>query len=436
MSHQGSLQLGGETMSAKKRDNKKRILKEGESQRSDGRYMYRYLDSTGVRRTIYSWRLVETDSHPAGKKKDLSLREKEATIEKDRMDGINTSGAFVVLNELFERYMQSKKRLGDNVRDTYKSLYNKHIKSNYIGNMQIKAITKNDVLNVYEKMADLELSNGTIHNIHNNILFPTLQLAVDNDWLRKNPAKDCLKEYPYDAMNKREALSLKEQRFFVEFLRKDKVYSKYLPIVLLIMETALRRGEVLGLTWNDIDFKNKVIRVNHQLHYYSVKGKYTFKIGSPKTESGNRDIPLSKGALELLQRVKQEEYFNSLNSEIKIDGYTNFVFLNNKKDNVIIPRQFGDALIAASEKYNKKELKLAEKEKRDPELLPMITPHILRHTACTRLAEAGLDIKVLQKIMGHKKADVTMNVYNHADSYRIIHEFEKINSAENAYLLG
>lgn len=423
-------------MPTKKRDNRKRILKEGESQRSDGRYMYRYRDSMGERKTIYSWRLVETDEHPRGKKKDLSLREKEVLVQKDLMDGINISGASITLNELFERYLHTKKRLGGNVRDTYQSLYNKHIKESYIGNMPIKAINKSDILNIYESMSETTLSNGTIQNIHNNILFPTLQLAVDNDWLRKNPSKDCLKEYPYDVMNKRRALSLREQEIFIKFLSDDKVYSKYFPIVLLILETALRRGEVLGLTWNDVDMKNRVLHINHQLHYFSIKGKYEFKIGSPKTESGNRDVPLSGSALLLLQKIKQKDYFNSIGSNIKIDGYTNFVFLNYQRNNVIIPRQFGDALIAACKKYNKKELKIAEDEKREPELLPMITPHVLRHTACTRMAEAGVDIKVLQAVMGHKKADMTMNIYNHADLHRITKEFEKVNVSEAVYLLG
>lgn len=102
---------------------------------------------------------------------------------------------------------------------------------------------------------------------------------------------------------------------------------------------------------------------------------------------------------------------------------------------MIIPRRFGDALIAACEKYNRKEEKSAEKEKCKPELLPMITPHILRHTACTRMAEAGIDIKVLQTVMGHKRADITMNIYNHVDLCRIQKEFEKVDSLEKECIL-
>lgn len=421
-------------MAVKRKDSKGRILRDGETQREDGRYMYRYVDSSGNRTTEYSWRLVETDAHPAGKKRDISLREKEIQIQKDLMDGISANNSTITLNELFERYIRTKKRLRQNVKDNYVLMFGKHIKSNYIGNMSIKSINKIDVLNAYEAMAESGLSNGSIHIMHNNILFPTFQLAVDNDWLRKNPAKDCIKEYPYDPMNKRESLSVKEQDTFIEFMGRDKVYAKYLPIVLLILETALRRGEVLGLTWDNVDLNNGILTVDHQLYYHSVNGKYNIKVGKPKTDFSNRIVPLSPKALAIMKSVKGAEYFNSVGSGIEIDGYKNFVFLNSRKNNVIIPRQFGDALTAACTKYNKKEKELAEKEKREPELLPMITPHILRHTACTRMAELGVDIKVLQTVMGHKKVDLTMNIYNHADLNRMKKEFQKIDSLKVEYM--
>lgn len=95
----------------------------------------------------------------------------------------------------------------------------------------------------------------------------------------------------------------------------------------------------------------------------------------------------------LLQEMKKKEYFNSIGSGIEIE--------------------------------------FAVKEKREPDLLPMITPHILRHMACTRMAEAGVDIKVLQTVMGHKKADVTMNIYNHVDLHGIRKEFEKVDFSED-----
>ena len=98
-----------------------------------------------------------------------------------------------------------------------------------------------------------------------------------------------------------------------------------------------------------------------------------------------------------------------------------------------MPEQFTDSLNSAVKKYNKIAMMNAKEDGKIPELMPKITAHILRHTACTRMAEAGMDVKVLQKIMGHSKVEITMNVYNHADFERISSEFKRV---EGALLLG
>ena len=76
----------------KRKDSKNRNLRNGESQRKDGRYVYKYTDIYGKPQFIYSWKLVPTDKTPAGKRDDISLREKEAQIKKDLNDGIDTAG--------------------------------------------------------------------------------------------------------------------------------------------------------------------------------------------------------------------------------------------------------------------------------------------------------------------------------------------------------
>lgn len=86
-----------------RRDKKGRILRKGELQRSDGRYMYRYTNANGDRQVEYSWRLVESDPQSQGRKKELSLREKEALIEQDRYDMIATSYGSMTVNELFQK---------------------------------------------------------------------------------------------------------------------------------------------------------------------------------------------------------------------------------------------------------------------------------------------------------------------------------------------
>ena len=112
-----------------------------------------------------------------------------------------------------------------------------------------------------------------------------------------------------------------------------------------------------------------------------------------------------------------------MSSGYEIDGYKNFVFIN-RVYKVSKPDSYVRAFHAIRDEYNKYEVENALFEKRDPVELPDFTPHILRHTYCTRMAENKIDIKVLQKLMGHKNIQVTMQVYNHVNDNRITSEVE------------
>lgn len=113
---------------AKRTDTRGRILKDGESQRSDGIYRYRYTDAYGKRHDVYSNRLVATDKVPKGSKPDLSLREKEKQINRDLDDGIKAQVEnFVTLNELFQLYMSTKTKLKESTRANYIYMYEKYV---------------------------------------------------------------------------------------------------------------------------------------------------------------------------------------------------------------------------------------------------------------------------------------------------------------------
>lgn len=421
---------GAKRMSEKRRDSQKRLLKDNESQLKDGRYMYRYKDADGSRKCVYSWRLVSSDPYPKGKRKDISLREKEEQINRDIADGIIVAGNVMTVNDLVDMYLRTKKSIGNTTKNTYNSLYDAHVRNSFLGNKQVNNVKKSNVLELYGDLSGKGLNNGTLHNIQ-HILFPAFELAVDDNMIRKNPCKSALKEYPYDAKGKRNALSREEQQRFLEFVKEDKIFSKYYPLIVLILGTGLRRGEALGLTWNDIDLKSRTLKVTHQLSYENVKGKYRFGIKDTKSEAGHRTIPLANEVVAQLQYLKTVTYFTG--SKIVVDGYNKFVFLNSRQNNLMIPRQFSDSLMLASAKYNEWETLNARKENREPEYLPEITSHVLRHTACTRMAEAGMDLKVIQVIMGHSNVELTMNIYNHVDFTRISTEMDKV---EAALLLG
>ena len=111
-------------MSDKKRDNKGRILRQGERQREDGRYEYRYKDVKGNTRSIYSWKLVETDKVPSGKKSGQSLRELEKQVRREVEDGLNSFSAYkTTLNAFFDSYIETKYELKQSTRTNYKYMY-------------------------------------------------------------------------------------------------------------------------------------------------------------------------------------------------------------------------------------------------------------------------------------------------------------------------
>ena len=91
-------------MSEKRRDNRNRVLRSGESQRTDGRYQFKYQDNDGKVKFVYSWRLDKNDRTPAGKKRELSLREKEKQIEHDLFDRIVPNGGNMTVLELVKKY--------------------------------------------------------------------------------------------------------------------------------------------------------------------------------------------------------------------------------------------------------------------------------------------------------------------------------------------
>ena len=108
-----------------------------------------------------------------------------------------------------------------------------------------------------------------------------------------------------------------------------------------------------------------------------------------------------------------------------VDGYSNFVFTT-KSGKPIAPNGFNNAMKNITEAYNRHEISKAESEKRPPVLMPHISAYTFRHTACTRMAEAGMQPKTLQYILGHHDISITMNVYNHAQYDNVKKEIESL----------
>lgn len=181
-------------MSGKRKDSRGRVLRSGETQRSDGMYMYRYNDAGGVRRTVYSWRLVATDKLPDGKKAGEPLREIEKRLTRDTEDGIQTFIANKkTLNDFFDDYMSMRPELKKSTRSEYLYIYRQYV-SDRLGRENISGIRYSDIKKFYLFLIhDRGLSLGSVECI-NTVLHPVFALAARDRYIRVNPAHGVLSE--------------------------------------------------------------------------------------------------------------------------------------------------------------------------------------------------------------------------------------------------
>lgn len=378
----------------KRRDNKNRILQRGESQRKDGRYTYKYVDALGKTRYVYAWKLLPTDRTPKDKRDDLSLREKERIIQRDLYDGIDTQGSKMTLCQLYAKKNAQRPNVKQNTLNGRKYLM-QALEDDILGSRSIDSIKPSDAREWAIRMKEKGFSYKTISN-YKRSLKASFYMAIEDDYVRKNPFDFKLSEVIENDSEPKVALSEEQEQALLDFMAHDNVYRKYYDDVLILLKTGLRISELCGLTKKDLDFENHAISVNHQL----LKDKDGYYIDEPKTKSGIRKVPMSDETEQAFKRVlkrKQKSNFK------EIDGYRNFLFLNTSGSPV--HRQMYETILKRMvQKYNK-----THKVK-----LPKITPHTLRHTFCTRLAQKNMNPKNLQYIMGHSNIMLTLNLYAHS----------------------
>ena len=203
----------------------------------------------------------------------------------------------------------------------------------------------------------------------------------------------------------------------MNFARTDNVASKHYDIFAVLLYTGIRVSELCGLTISDVDLKERVVHINHQLLKLD-KGKYA--VTTTKSKSGCRDIPISELAYQSLKNLIANR--QNPKQELIIDGYSGFVLLNRNgkpKD----AHQIQDSLRRTIIRYN---------EKNSDNPLPNITPHMFRHTFCTNMANSGLDTKALQYLMGHSNASTTMNIYAHSSYAHAAEQMRRLDFSQNA----
>lgn len=403
----------------------------GEDQMPDGRYRYRFIDPSGKRVALYSWRLLPEDPLPPGRRKSESIREKRQHIE-------NNPGGLVLpedrtspsLNELFQRYMKTKPELKPSSRENYTYLYEGYIEPN-LGNRPVTSVRYSDLRAFYISMVTSGVTmrdrrTGELRpsrpfkvssmGMIQGILHPIFTMAVKDGYLSMNPCDGMLKEIRRamrQPKSRRHALTEEQQERFVDFISKSGRYRGWLPLLTTFLGTGCRVGELLGLRWEDCDLKKGVISVNHSIIYRKLGNtSCRMHISTPKTPAGCRTIPMLSAVKEALLKEKERQKREG-NCISIIDGYHGFVFMNRNRT-VHNPSDLNRALERMRLLYNKEEERTAAEEDRPPVLIPHFSAHNLRHTFCTRFCENETNIKMIQDIMGHADISTTMNIYAEA----------------------
>lgn len=341
------------------------------------------------------------------------LREQEEQILVDQHDGIKANIKNVTVNDVYELWCQLKRGIKDSTMKNYIYMYELFVKPTF-GKKKLVQVKKSDVRRFYNQLIDDKVLKPSTVDVIHNIVHQVFQIAVDDDMIRSNPAANMLREIKMahgSEIEKRKALTLEQEELFLGYLARTSKYQHWYPVFYIMANTGMRVGEITGLRWCDVDMENGIISVNHTLVYYNhrdEKGCY-FSINTPKTKAGIREIPMTEGVKQafLMEKEFQEEC--GMKSVSHIEGYSDFVFVN-RNGEVQHQGTLNKALQRIMRDCNSEVLEKKGVDS-DPALLPKFSCHVLRHTFATRMCESGLNVKVVQSVLGHADVTTTLDIY-------------------------
>lgn len=400
----------------KRKDSKGRVLRDGESQRKDGRYVYQYYNRLGERKSVYSWTLNPSDKVPPGKKCRKSLRELEDDIAKMKNSGISPDSKVTIRDIVTELCDIRVKGKSTSTKRTYSGMLT-HLESDPMFSERVTSVTpRRAEIWILSMLAD-GIGYYVVLNIK-QLLKSAFDRAIRFEIISKNPFDFRM---PDNDTEKRIRVALTEEQAtsLLDYVKSSRWQNWYCPI-LILLETGLRISEFIGLTLNDIDFEQKLIHVRRQLLYDGSGGRYKIEsqneISGTKTPDGIRSIPMSTKAESALREMIAARKIPK--EEFSVDGVSGFLFLGRSgkpKFRVSVDKSFRKIINSYNQTHENH--------------LPQITPHDLRHTYCTNLVKKGMSIKGAQYLMGHKDVRMTMGVYTHVHAQSAIDEFRRLTAS-------
>ena len=332
---------------------------------------------------------------PVGKRPDISLREKVAELQRQEMlFGNCVSGDYTVI-DLVERYVAQRQGVQQSTKEGYQTTIN-ILKRDKFGKRKIKDVKISDAKMWLIQMQNKGRGYSSIHTIR-GVLRPAFQMAVDDDVLLKNPFEFQLATVIINDSIRREAITKKQERDFLKFVKEDPHFSRYYEGIYILFKTGMRISEFCGLTIHDIDMEERTIDINHQLQRLS---DMEYVIEQTKTNSGKRVLPMTPEVYECFKTILKKR--KALKKEPMIGKYVGFLYLD-KNGMPMVALHWQKYFEHICAKYNS--IYKAQ--------MPKITPHVCRHTYCTNMALAGMNPKTLQYLMGHSEIGVTLDVYTH-----------------------
>ena len=392
---------------SKRRDDKGRLLRMGEYQRKDGRYVYKYKDCGGQVRCLYASRLESKDPYLGGRKRLPALRELEEEILQNQWNGVQDFGGDITVLELAERYVETRQSVRESTRAGYKTVLN-ILRNDPFGKIRIDKVKLSDAKLWILKLNKDGRRYSSIHNIR-GVLRPAFNMALEDDLIRKNPFEFPLGSVVADDSKKREALTPEQEEAFLNFVKEDQHFCKYYDGIYILLNTGLRISEFCGLTPEDVDYEKECIHVRGQL----VRPSNMITAYEPtKTASGVRDVPMSEEVMECFRRIVENRKKPLVEPEV--DGKTGFYWLD-KEERPLLALHWEHYFKRIVDKYNN----------HYTEKLPRITPHVCRHTFCSKMARRGMNAKNLQYIMGHSEIGITLDTYTHLSFSDAASDFKK-----------
>lgn len=394
------------------KDLKGRELPKGIYQRKDGRYEARALIN-GVNVQLYN----------------LNLKQLKVEFEKAKEEarkGIDKKLSNITLNEWFDEWFQRYKV--PKIKETSINPMKTKYKSSFgrlIGDMKVSEIRNMDIQFVMNTMQEEGRATSSMREALGRVR-ECLESAKHNHIISENPCFDIT--VPWENRTKeRRFLSQEEQNRFL--LQVENNWYKEMFYIMFL--TGMRVGEIGGLKWEDIDFKNKCININRSLSCEYHEGVKTIRLTTPKTHNSYRKIPFMGEAEDVLlsQKNKQDKLKKELGTRYRSNGdFADLVFVTSMGSPVQRHHAEKECKKIVKE-INDQEAFDSVKEQREPIIFKDVYPHAIRHTFCSRCFQLGMNPKVVQMLMGHQHYSTTIDIYTHVIDQDISMEVCKMESA-------